>query len=59
MQVEIDDRISACRDTCPHAEISADVEECNDLSGTCMVIVTIECEHESVCRYRRVERGEE
>lgn len=58
MQVEFDDRLSACRDTCPYAEISADVEECKSLSGTCMVMVTIACEHEGVCRYRRDEGGE-
>lgn len=58
MQVEVDDRLSACRDTCPYAEINADVEEYKSLGGTCMVMVTIACDHESVCKYRREEGGE-
>ena len=58
MNVEIDDRLSACRDVCPHADIRADVEECKSLGVTCYVFVTVSCEHESVCRYRSDERGE-
>lgn len=58
MQVKIDNRLSACRDTCPHAEMSADVEEFNTLGGTCYVLVTVSCEHENVCKYRDEERGE-
>lgn len=58
MQVEIDNHLSACRGTCPHAEMSADVEECKSLGGTCYVLVTISCEHESVCKYRDEESGE-
>lgn len=44
------------RDTCPHADIRADVEEYKSLSGVCMVLVTIECEHGGVCRYENEER---
>lgn len=52
MDVEVYDRLESCRDTCPYAEIRADVEEYKSLSGTCMVLVTIECSHGDVCRYQ-------
>lgn len=58
MDVEINNRLESCRDMCPYTDILTDVEEYKSLSGTCMVILTIACEHEGVCRYRR-EEGDE
>lgn len=56
MEVKVENRIKCRRDTCPHADIRADVEEYKSLGGVCMVLVTIECEHGVVCRYENEER---
>lgn len=58
MDVEIDHRIRCSRDTCPHADIRADVEEFRSISGVCMVRVTVECEHSGICRYEHEGCGE-
>lgn len=58
MDVEIDNRIRCSRDTCPHAEIRADVEEFKSISGVCMVRVTVECAHSGICRYENEGDGE-
>lgn len=57
MDVEINNLIEFCRDMCPYADISADVEECKAISGTSMVLVTVECAHSGVCRYEDEGRG--
>lgn len=51
MKVMIDNRLEFCRDTCPYAEISADVDEYRTLGGVCAALVTIECQHSGVCRF--------
>ena len=51
MEVEIDNRLKCCPDTCPYAEISTYAEEYKTLGGTCMVEVTIKCEHGETCKY--------
>lgn len=58
MDVEINNRLESCRDTCPYADILTDVEEYKSLSGTCMVRVTVECVHGGVCRYQSEEAGD-
>lgn len=58
MDVEINNLLESCRDMCPYADILTEVEECKSLSGTCMVLVTIECVHSGVCRYEHEGGGE-
>lgn len=58
MEIEINNRLEYCRDMCPHADISTDVEEYKSLGGTCMVLVTIRCAHSGVCRYEHDGGGE-
>lgn len=58
MDVEINNRLEYCRDTCPYADIRADVEEYKALGGTCMALVTVECVHSGVCRFEDEGRGE-
>lgn len=58
MDVEIDNRIRCSRDTCPHADIVADVEEFKAIGGVCMARVTVECAHSGICRYENEGDGE-
>lgn len=53
MIVEIENCLEGCPDECPYAKIGVDEDVMSGIGGAAKVVVTVFCDHQSVCAHRR------